>query len=163
MCSLISLSLRRLALPWKAISSQSVIPFMSSQRCSAIPAFHYRKPIMSSYPRHYSNYTLDLTEVKKFVDAKIQEHKVVVFSKSYCPYCTMAKTTLDKYPISMEVIEIEDRPDAEEIQDHLNALTGGRSVPRVFINGKYIGGGSETTQFDRQGKLELMLKEAGAL
>ncbi|XP_002734958.1 glutaredoxin-like [Saccoglossus kowalevskii] len=102
-------------------------------------------------------------EVKSFVDAKIKDNKVVVFSKSYCPYCKMAKTALNKYKIALEVIEIEDRPDSEEIQDYLNTLTGARSVPRVFINGKCIGGGSETTQFDRQGKLEPMLKEAGAL
>ncbi len=36
-------------------------------------------------------------------------------------------------------------------------------VPRVFIKGKFIGGGQETAALDRQGALEKMLKEAGAI
>ncbi len=45
----------------------------------------------------------------------------------------------------------------------MGQLTGGRSVPRVFIEGKFIGGGQETTALDKQGKLQGMLKEAGAI
>lgn len=33
-------------------------------------------------------------------------------------------------------IEIEDRPDCQELQDTFENLTGARSVPRVFIDGK---------------------------
>ncbi len=49
------------------------------------------------------------------------------------------------------------------LQDYMGQLTGGRSVPRVFIEGKFIGGGQETTALDKQGKLQGMLKEAGAI
>ena len=49
------------------------------------------------------------------------------------------------------------------IQDYLLKLTGARSVPRVFIGGKCIGGGSETRALHDQGKLIPMLKECGAL
>ena len=34
--------------------------------------------------------------------------------------------------------------DMGEIQDALLEVTGARSVPRVFINGKFYGGGDET-------------------
>ena len=34
--------------------------------------------------------------------------------------------------------------DADKIQDALLKITGGRSVPRVFIHGKFFGGGDET-------------------
>lgn len=53
--------------------------------------------------------------------------------------------------------------DCDAIQDYLNSLTGARSVPRVFISGKCIGGGTETRTLKDQGKLVPMLKEAGAL
>lgn len=33
-------------------------------------------------------------------------------------------------------LEIEDRPDCQELQDALENMTGARSVPRVFIDGK---------------------------
>lgn len=53
--------------------------------------------------------------------------------------------------------------DGNAIQDYLLSITGGRSVPRVFIGQKFIGGGSETKAFNESGKLTTMLKEAGAL
>ena len=31
---------------------------------------------------------------KELVDAAVNDNKVAVFSKSYCPYCKMAKDTL---------------------------------------------------------------------
>ena len=64
--------------------------------------------------------------------------QVVVFSKTYCPYCTQAKQALDaelgrgKY----KVIEIENRSDTAEIQQYLQKITGARTVPRVFIGGE---------------------------
>jgi len=39
------------------------------------------------------------------------------------------------------------------IQDVLKRMTGARSVPRVFINGKCIGGGDETAALQKKGKL----------
>lgn len=30
-------------------------------------------------------------EIQKFIKEAVSQEKVVVFSKSYCPYCTMAK------------------------------------------------------------------------
>ena len=58
-------------------------------------------------------------------------------------------------------MELDQRPDCSEIQDYLLEVTGGRSVPRVFIDGEFIGGGDETEQLARSGKLEVMLKEKG--
>lgn len=37
---------------------------------------------------------LIMTDVKSFVDATLSEHRVVIFSKSYCSYCTKAKRAL---------------------------------------------------------------------
>lgn len=103
---------------------------------------------------------------KEFADAKIASKKVVVISKSYCPFCKKAKQVLGKYKISdenIEYIEIENRPDMDEIQDHMRSLTGARSVPRVFIGGKCVGGGDEVASLDAKGKLKPMLEEVGAL
>ncbi|PIK39638.1 putative glutaredoxin-1 [Apostichopus japonicus] len=51
--------------------------------------------------------------VKQFVDAQIKNNKVVVFSKSYCPYCTMAKSALSDAGLKeYTLIEIENRDDS---------------------------------------------------
>lgn len=46
---------------------------------------------------------------QKTVDDIIVEHQVAVFSKSYCPYCKMAKAALNETGVKYFVIEIEDR------------------------------------------------------
>ena len=45
----------------------------------------------------------------------------------------------------------------------MKKLTGGRSVPRVFIGGQFVGGGDETAAFHRDGKLQALLEASGAL
>jgi len=110
--------------------------------------------------------TMVSDEVKFFVDNVISSKPVVVFSKTYCPYCTKAKTALNHNsvnPAKIEILEIEKRPDCSEIQTYLKELTGASSVPRVFIGGKFIGGGDDTERLDRNGELKGLLQAAGAL
>ncbi|CAH1254416.1 GLRX2 [Branchiostoma lanceolatum] len=108
-----------------------------------------------------------LSMSKEFVEATIRDNKVVVFSKTYCPYCKMAKQELNKYKGQYKeepvIIEIENRKDCEQIQQILGKITGGRTVPRVFINGKCIGGGSETKAAENSGQLKVMLSDAGSI
>jgi glutaredoxin 3 len=96
--------------------------------------------------------------------ALIDAHPVVVFSKSYCPYCRATKTLLneklgsqDKYYL-MELDQVED---GAALQDALEEMTGQRSVPNVFIGKKHIGGNSDLQ--GKKGELDGLLKSAGAL
>ena len=66
---------------------------------------------------------------KDFVDNLIAENKVMVFSKSYCPFCTMAKTALESTGLkNYKVVELENRDDCSDIQDYLRSKTGSRTV-----------------------------------
>ena len=66
-----------------------------------------------------------MSKGKAFVDECLQNHKVVVISKSYCPFCVKAKNVLAKYEIDDIVIEeIENREDMDEIQDYCKKITG---------------------------------------
>jgi len=101
-----------------------------------------------------------------FVKATIAEHSVVVFSKTYCPYCDMAKQVLNSVGAEYFVVEldtIDDFPSGDDIQNACHQLTGQRTVPNVFINGTSIGGGSETRALHSAGKLVPLLKAAGAV
>lgn len=42
------------------------------------------------------------------------------------------------------VEQIENNPYCDAIQDYMKEKTGARSVPRVFVNGKFFGGGDDT-------------------
>ena len=73
---------------------------------------------------------------------------------------------LGKYDIpseKMKILEIDGDKDCSEIQDYMSQVTGGRTVPRVFINGKCIGGGNETSSAHQSGELEKLLRSAGAI
>lgn len=54
-------------------------------------------------------------------------------------------------------IELEDRPDCNQIQDVLGEMTGARSVPRVFVDGNFIGGGTDVKKLCETGELAKML------
>ncbi|UJR33876.1 hypothetical protein I4U23_021297 [Adineta vaga] len=94
----------------------------------------------------------------------IKDHKVIVFSKTYCPYCTKAKKVLGKYKLNdYKVIELDNMDDGDEYQEILGQMTDADTVPRVFIAGECIGGGDDTEKLDKQGELEKKLKQADAL
>ena len=91
---------------------------------------------------------------------------VVVFSKSYCPYCVKAERALSTFamkPGAMRVIQLEGMANASAIQAALGQMTGASTVPRVFINHKFLGGGDDTAAAAANGTLKRLLTEAGAL
>jgi glutaredoxin 3 len=104
--------------------------------------------------------------VADHIQELIHKYPVVVFSKSYCPYSKKAKDILSKYKLdkNYHVVELDQLPSkTDEYQDELGKLTGARTVPRVFINGKFIGGGDDTSALEAKGDLERLLKEAKAI
>ena len=104
--------------------------------------------------------------VSDHIEKLIHQHLVMVFSKSYCPYSQKAKTILSKYQLGQNyhVMELDQLPaKADEYQDELGKRTGARTVPRVFIAGKCIGGGDDTSALDKRGDLERLLRDAKAI
>merc|ERR1712013_770608 len=101
-------------------------------------------------------------DAKKYVTEAIAESAGVMISKSYCPYCTKAKGVIGKYTKNMIVKEIDQLSQAqtEAIQVYTKELTGGRSVPRVFIGGEFVGGCDDTVALDKAGKLKTQIEAA---
>lgn len=98
----------------------------------------------------------------KYIQKQISNNAVMVFSKTTCSYCKMAKEALDKTGVNYVIEDIEGRPDCDRMQDIFAQITGARTVPRVFIGGKCVGGGSETYSLLNKGELVPLLKAAGA-
>ncbi|KAJ2844309.1 Glutaredoxin [Coemansia erecta] len=82
--------------------------------------------------------------VSELVKKLITDNSVMVFSKSYCPYCSNAKGLLTKKGIKFNSIELDIRKDGSDIQNHLIAISGQRTVPNVFVNGHHLGGNDDT-------------------
>ncbi|KAJ6645201.1 Glutaredoxin-C4 [Pseudolycoriella hygida] len=94
----------------------------------------------------------------QFVRDTIAQNKVVIFSKSYCPYCTMAKEQFKKLSFPFFTVELENREDCSQIQAVLGEMTGATSVPRVFVDGKFIGGGTDVKKLNETGELQKLLQ-----
>lgn len=93
----------------------------------------------------------------------VKDNAVVVFSKSYCPYCHKVKQLLTKLGAKQTVIELDLESDGSDIQKALTGWTGHGTVPSVFIGGKHIGGCDDTVAKNKSGSLLPLLKEANAL
>ena len=103
----------------------------------------------------------------------IHKYPVVVFSKPSCPYCRKALEALSLAGISqneksehndavLHVIDLSQHSNTQEIQRTLKTMTGRRTVPNVFVGGTSIGGGDETSKFQKNGQLVPLLEKAGA-
>lgn len=93
----------------------------------------------------------------------VSSNPLVVFSKSYCPYCIKVKELLTKLGAKQVVIELDIEGDGAAIQSALAGWTGQRTVPNVFIGGQHVGGCDDTVAKHKSGNLVPLLKKAGAL
>ena len=85
---------------------------------------------------------------------------MVVYSKTYCPYCTSTKQLFAREfaNIDTKIIELDRESGGSSIQSTLAQMTGQRTVPSVWVNGEFVGGNDDTQSLFRQGKLTEMLK-----
>ncbi|XP_008812171.2 glutaredoxin [Phoenix dactylifera] len=93
----------------------------------------------------------------------VSSNPVMVFSKSYCSFCTRVKQLLSQLGANYKVIELDVESDGSEIQSALAEWTAQRTVPNVFIGGNHIGGCDSVMGRHNGGKLVPLLTEAGAL
>ena len=97
---------------------------------------------------------------KEWVQQLVSSHKVVVFSKTYCPFCHRTKQTFRHLKTAdVVVVEIDAQDNGGEIQRILYGMTGQLTVPSVWVNGTFLGGNDDTQAALRSGQLEKMLKQ----
>ncbi|CAH9140978.1 unnamed protein product [Cuscuta epithymum] len=92
-----------------------------------------------------------------FVKKTISSHSIVIFSKSYCPYCKRAKAVFKEMNLKPYIVELDERDDGWLIQGAVSETVGRRTVPQVFINGKHIGGSDDTVDAYESGELHKLL------
>lgn len=81
--------------------------------------------------------------------------KVVIYSKTYCPYCDRAKALFKSKNVNFEEIKVDDNPD---LYADLKQRTGLMTVPQIFIDEKLIGGYTDLAALDQKGGLDPLIK-----
>lgn len=74
-----------------------------------------------------------------------------IYTTSYCRYCKMAKSLMESKGLSFTEINLDNDP---EERLRLQAQTGFRTVPQIFINDEFIGGYSELKALNDSGGLD---------
>jgi len=87
--------------------------------------------------------------IKKFIDG----NDVMVFSKSFCPFCKMVKEIFNSLGVKFTALELDKEENGAAIQSALENETGQKTVPNVFAKGKHLGGASNVGQLLREGNL----------
>ena len=81
-----------------------------------------------------------------------------IYTTDFCPWCDRAKRILENRGIEFEEINIHGNP---TMRDEIEALTGRRDVPQIFINDQYIGDDDDLAEFAQSDELEKMLQLEG--
>jgi glutaredoxin 3 len=85
--------------------------------------------------------------------------RVVVYSRQYCGFCSMAMQLLDDRDVPYEVRDATGRP---EVRAEMIQRTNRFTFPQVLVDDHPIGGFRELHQLDASGALGRMLgTEAG--
>ncbi|KAK1359494.1 Glutaredoxin domain-containing protein [Heracleum sosnowskyi] len=84
----------------------------------------------------------------------VSSNAVVVFSKTSCSYCNSVMKLFNDLGVTYKTYEL----DVE-----ISQWTNQRTVPNVFIGGKYIGGCDSVFALRRSEKLVPLLTDAKAL
>ena len=79
---------------------------------------------------------------------------VLMYSKSWCPYCERAKALLRHKGVSFEEVDIETQPERRE---EMIQLSGRRTVPQIFIGERHIGGSDDLFGLEASGRLDRLL------
>lgn len=79
-----------------------------------------------------------------------------MYRTPFCPYCVMAQRLFRKKGV--EVTEIDVSGNAEARQ-RLMEVTGMRTVPQIFINGRSVRGFDDVAELERTGELDRLLQQ----
>ncbi|KAI1004246.1 hypothetical protein K3495_g3966 [Podosphaera aphanis] len=102
--------------------------------------------------------------IEQLLNAFLKKSPIIIFSKSYCPFSKQAKNILlERYIIEPAplVVELDQHPLGDGIQDYLSDLTGRKTVPNILVNGFSIGGGDAIAEMDSKKSLMDKIVELG--
>lgn len=90
---------------------------------------------------------------------EISTTPVVVYSKTWCGFCSRAKSALSDLKVEFKAIELDLVGNGQQIQNTLEDITRQRTVPNIFIGGEHVGGCSELMQGLKNGKVRELFQK----
>jgi glutaredoxin 3 len=82
---------------------------------------------------------------------------VVMYTTSWCPYCTRARKLFDDKGVPYTDIDVES---VDGARAEMQQRAGRTSVPQIFVGDRHLGGFDDTSALDRRGELDPLLAAA---
>jgi glutaredoxin 3 len=80
--------------------------------------------------------------------------RVVIYTTSYCPYCSAAKALLRSKNIQFVEVDVTNNPARRAEMERLSSR---KTVPQIFVDDKPIGGYDDACRLDSRGELDRLL------
>jgi glutaredoxin 3 len=84
-----------------------------------------------------------------------KQKDIVVYTSTFCPFCTMAFNLLRAKNLKFSKINIQTNQEA--LATMLAKSGGSRSVPQIFIGNRHIGGFDDMNALEQAGKLDAIV------
>lgn len=99
--------------------------------------------------------------LKAQVEDYISKNKVMVFSKTTCPFCKKVKDLFKNLNVEFKVLELDQISNGAELQNALQEVSGQKTVPNIYINSKHLGGCDDTLKAQAENRLLPMINDEG--
>ena len=95
----------------------------------------------------------------EMIQDELRSHRVVVYSKTFCPHSRAVKEILRSLSQGYVAVELDHVAHGRDLQRALARLTGVATVPQVFIDGQFVGTAEGTREALASGRLARLLWE----
>ena len=144
------------------LAALALLAAASGAHALRVPSLHAHS-VLRPMARSASVHMLAEATLEETIKQTTSANDVVIFSKSWCPYCAQCKALFDEMGQPYTAVELDLRDDGAQLQATLLELTQQRTVPNVFVNGEHLGGNDDTQQAARSGKLATLLSSTNEM
>ena len=104
---------------------------------------------------------MSTTTIMEEIQREIADNKICIFGKGTkeiprCGFTIETKEFFEKYGYPFTIIDVLDSPEKREA---LAEMTNWRTLPKVFINGKFYADTDVLVPMEEKGELQTILKE----
>lgn len=75
---------------------------------------------------------------------------IEIYTRESCKFCAAAKRLLEKRKLPYQEVQLGSDP---QLSKKIEEMTRQTTTPRIFIDGKHIGGFDDLVELDQDGKL----------
>jgi len=114
--------------------------------------------------QNFGNFSAMDSRAIALLRSKIATTKIFVISKTNCNACVQAKALLNMLVSGTKVtpsfFDLDSYPShySKVIMNYISSRTGVKTVPQIWINGKFIGGNDDIQSLHREGRLMSLIR-----